>query len=154
MQYAGNQMQYALGYLAVHRHTRLVTIGIGANDVLLCQETTADASASTAELKAVLQEIRANLTTIYTEIRDVAAASKGRLRPWGFRARRTLIKLPAEPVTVIPRLPGTGWPRPSRSYEGLYRGSRPQRGSAVRGWDGAGRAEWAAILRRVLGLYI
>ena len=72
VQYRGTQMQYALKYLAVHRHTRLVTINIGANDVFLCQETTADACASTAELQAVLQEIQANLTTIYTEIRDVA----------------------------------------------------------------------------------
>jgi lysophospholipase L1-like esterase len=65
-------MQYALKYLAVHRHTRLVTINIGANDAFLCQETTADHCASTAELQAVLQEIQANLTTIYTEIRHVA----------------------------------------------------------------------------------
>jgi lysophospholipase L1-like esterase len=65
-------MRYALKYLAVHRHTRLVTINIGANDVFLCQETTADACASAAEVQAVLQEIQANLTTIYTKIRDVA----------------------------------------------------------------------------------
>ena len=45
VQYWGTQMQYALKYLAVHRHTRLVTIDIGANDVFLCQETTADACA-------------------------------------------------------------------------------------------------------------
>ena len=72
MHYRGTQMQYALKYLAVHRHTRLVTINIGANDVFLCQETTADACASAAEVQAVLQEIQANLTTIYTKIRDVA----------------------------------------------------------------------------------
>jgi lysophospholipase L1-like esterase len=72
MQYRGTQMQYALRYLATHRHTRLVTIDIGANDVFLCQETTADACASTAELDAVLDEIQANLTTIYTLIRHVA----------------------------------------------------------------------------------
>ena len=72
VQYRGTQMQYALKYLAVYRHTRLVTIDIGANDVFLCQETTADACASAAELQAVLKEIQANLTTIYTEIRDVA----------------------------------------------------------------------------------
>ena len=72
MQYRGTQMQYALRYLAVHRDTRLVTIDIGANDVFLCEETTADACASPAELEAVLQEIQANLTTIYTLIRDVA----------------------------------------------------------------------------------
>jgi lysophospholipase L1-like esterase len=70
--YRGTQIQYALKYLAVHRHTRLVTINIGANDAFLCQETTADHCASTAELQAVLQEIQANLTTIYTEIRHVA----------------------------------------------------------------------------------
>jgi len=72
VQYQGTQMQYALKYLAVHRDTRLVTIGIGANDVFLCQETTADACVSAAEFQAVLQEIQANLTTIYTLIRDVA----------------------------------------------------------------------------------
>jgi lysophospholipase L1-like esterase len=72
VQYPGTQMQYALKYLAVHRDTRLVTIDIGANDVFLCQETTADACASTAELQAVLQQIQANLTIIYTLIRDVA----------------------------------------------------------------------------------
>jgi lysophospholipase L1-like esterase len=72
VQYPGTQMQYALKYLVVHRRTRLVTIDIGANDVFLCQETTADACASTAEFQAVLQEIQANLTTIYALIRDVA----------------------------------------------------------------------------------
>jgi lysophospholipase L1-like esterase len=70
--YRGTQMEYALKYLAVHRHTRLVTIGIGANDVFLCQATTADHCASAAELQAVLKQIRANLTAIYTQIRDVA----------------------------------------------------------------------------------
>ena len=72
VQYPDTQMRYALRYLAVHRHTRLVTIDIGANDAFLCQETTADACASTAEFQAVLQRIQANLTTIYTLIRDVA----------------------------------------------------------------------------------
>ena len=68
--YRGTQMQYALKYLAVHHHTRLVTIDIGANDLFLCEETTADTCAT--ELQTVLQEIQANLTTIYTQIRDVA----------------------------------------------------------------------------------
>jgi lysophospholipase L1-like esterase len=71
VRYLGTQMRYALGYLALHRDTRLVTIDIGANDVFLCQETTADACASTAELQATLHEIQANLTIIYTLIRDV-----------------------------------------------------------------------------------
>ena len=72
VQYQGTQMEYALKYLAVHRHTVLVTINIGANDAFLCQETTADMCASPAELEAVLQEIQANLAIIYTEIRHVA----------------------------------------------------------------------------------
>jgi lysophospholipase L1-like esterase len=72
VQYQGTQMQYALQYLAVHRHTQLVTIDIGANDAFLCQETTADHCTSPAELQAVLEEIQANLTAIYTQIRDVA----------------------------------------------------------------------------------
>src|SRR6516225_5261058 len=72
VQYQGTQMAYALKYLAVHRHTKLVTIDIGANDAFLCQETTADHYTSPAELEAVLQEIQANLTAIYTQIRDVA----------------------------------------------------------------------------------
>src|SRR5262249_19878432 len=40
VQYQGTQMQYALDYLAVHRHTQLVTINIGANDAFLCQKMT------------------------------------------------------------------------------------------------------------------
>ena len=72
VQYAGTQMLYALRYLATHRNTRLVTIDIGANDVFLCQETTADACASPAELQAVLKKIEVNLAIIYALIRDVA----------------------------------------------------------------------------------
>ena len=72
VQYKGTQMAYALKYLAVHRHTRLVTINIGANDAFLCQETTADHCTSPAELTALVTEIQTNLTTIYTQIRDVA----------------------------------------------------------------------------------
>jgi lysophospholipase L1-like esterase len=69
VRYRGTQMDYALRYLAVHHHTRLVTIDIGANDVFLCQETTPDHCTSTSELQAVLEEIKANLTDIYTQIR-------------------------------------------------------------------------------------
>jgi lysophospholipase L1-like esterase len=72
VQYQGTQMQYALKYLAVHRHTRLVTIDIGANDAFICQETTKDHCTSPAELLALVQEIQTNLTAIYTQIRDVA----------------------------------------------------------------------------------
>jgi lysophospholipase L1-like esterase len=72
VQYQGTQMEYALKYLAVHRHTQLVTINIGANDAFLCQETTKDHCASQSELAAVVQGIESNLKMIFTEIRDVA----------------------------------------------------------------------------------
>jgi len=71
-QYVGTQMDYALHYLAAHKHTRLVTIDIGANDVFLCQETTADKCTSGAELNRVVNEIATNLGTIFHELRDVA----------------------------------------------------------------------------------
>ncbi len=72
VQYQGTQMEYALKYLAVHHHTQLVTIDIGANDLFLCQATTTDHCTSQAEFQRVLTQIAANLTTIYTQIRDVA----------------------------------------------------------------------------------
>ena len=72
VQYQNTQMEYAIKYLAVHHHIQLVTIDIGANDVFLCQATTQDHCTSQAELQGVLQEIQANLTTIYTQIRNVA----------------------------------------------------------------------------------
>jgi lysophospholipase L1-like esterase len=72
VQYQGTQMDYALHYLAVHHHTRLVTIDIGANDAFLCQETTPDHCSSAAELAGVASEIAGNLRTIFHDLRDVA----------------------------------------------------------------------------------
>lgn len=72
VQYQGTQMAYALHYLAAHTHTRLITIDIGANDVFLCQETTADHCTSGAELAGVANEIATNLGTIFHDLRVVA----------------------------------------------------------------------------------
>jgi len=72
VQYQGTQMDYALHYLAAHKHTQLITIDIGANDAFLCQETTADHCTSTAELIGVAGEIAGNLTTILRDLRVVA----------------------------------------------------------------------------------
>lgn len=69
VQYQGTQMQYALQYLAAHKHTRLITIDIGANDAFLCQETTIDHCSSPAELFGVFNEISTNLAAIYRELR-------------------------------------------------------------------------------------
>ena len=70
VQYQGTQMQYALHYLAAHKHTRLITIDVGANDAFLCQETTADHCST--ELGTVGQEIGANLASIFYDLRVVA----------------------------------------------------------------------------------
>jgi lysophospholipase L1-like esterase len=72
VQYQGTQMDYARHYLAAHKHTRLITIDIGANDVFLCQETTSDHCTSSAELVGVANEIAANLASIFHELRVVA----------------------------------------------------------------------------------
>jgi lysophospholipase L1-like esterase len=72
VQYQGTQMDYALHYLAAHKHTRLITIDIGANDAFLCEETTADHCTSRAELAAVAGEIAGNLGTIFHDLRVVA----------------------------------------------------------------------------------
>jgi len=72
VEYRGTQMQYALHYLHAHKHTRLVTIDIGANDAFLCQETTADQCTSNGELLAVANQLSANLGTIFHDLRHVA----------------------------------------------------------------------------------
>jgi lysophospholipase L1-like esterase len=72
VQYQGSQIDYALHYLAAHKHTRLITIDIGANDAFLCQATTADHCTSPAELAGVANEIAANLGTIFHDLRVVA----------------------------------------------------------------------------------
>jgi lysophospholipase L1-like esterase len=72
VQYQGTQMEYALQYLAAHKHTRLITIDIGANDAFLCQETTADQCTSPVELAGVASEIAGNLGTIFHDLRVVA----------------------------------------------------------------------------------
>jgi lysophospholipase L1-like esterase len=78
VQYRGTQMAYALGYLAAHKHTRLITIDVGANDFFLCQETTPDQCGSDAELGGVANEIAGNLATILQDLR-VVAGYRGRI---------------------------------------------------------------------------
>ncbi len=72
VQYRGTQIEYALQYLAAHKHTRLVTLDIGANDAFLCQETTADHCASPGELAGLASELAHNLATILRDLRNVA----------------------------------------------------------------------------------
>jgi lysophospholipase L1-like esterase len=70
--YQGTQIGYALRFLLLHRHTRLVTLDIGANDAFLCQETTADQCSSPAELLGLASQITTNLGTIVHDLRHVA----------------------------------------------------------------------------------
>jgi lysophospholipase L1-like esterase len=74
VEYQGTQMQYALGFLAHEKHTQLITIDIGANDVFVCQETTPDQCSSQTELAAVAQEIGTNLAAIITALRGTGYA--------------------------------------------------------------------------------
>ncbi|HEY7422230.1 MAG TPA: SGNH/GDSL hydrolase family protein [Gaiellaceae bacterium] len=68
--YRGTQIDYAVHYLRAHKHTNLVTIDIGANDVFLCQETTPDQCTGT-DLLGVANQLAANLGTIFHDLRDV-----------------------------------------------------------------------------------
>lgn len=75
VQYQGTQMEYALHYLAAHKHTRLITIDVGANDAFLCQATTPDHCTSPLEIAGVANQIGANLATIFHDLRVVAGYS-------------------------------------------------------------------------------
>ena len=69
--YQGSQLSYAVRYLRQHPGTRLVTIGIGANDLFRCEETTADHCAG-PDLNRTLAEVTTNLDTILGALRDEA----------------------------------------------------------------------------------
>lgn len=69
VQYQGTQMDYALQYLHAHKHTKLITLDIGANDAFVCQETTADRCTSTSELLGVAGQIASNIGTIIQQLR-------------------------------------------------------------------------------------
>jgi len=68
--YAGSQLSYAVGYLQQHPDTRLVTIGIGGNDLFRCRELTADCWG--AVLSQTLAATTANLDLILATLRGQA----------------------------------------------------------------------------------
>lgn len=69
--YGGSQLRYAVRYLKRHPLTKLVTIDIGANDVFVCQQTTADYCTGT-DFDRVLVKIRGNLAEIMSALRRQA----------------------------------------------------------------------------------
>lgn len=64
--YSSTQLDFALGFLKSHPQTRLVTVGLGANDVLLL---TAACSGDPTCIQAGLATVAANMETILTDLR-------------------------------------------------------------------------------------
>jgi lysophospholipase L1-like esterase len=69
VKYTGSQLAAAVANLKADPDTRLVTLMIGADDLLLCLETTKDKCASRSEQKAVLSHLGNNLETILKGLR-------------------------------------------------------------------------------------
>lgn len=67
VKYLETQLQYATAYLRSHHNTKLVTLMIGINDVIRCQEASSDNCAS--ELPDILEQLSANVETAMSEIR-------------------------------------------------------------------------------------
>ena len=74
--YTSTQADFAIAFLKSHPNTKLVTVGLGANDVLLLQaQCSGDFSCITSELPQVLAGVTTNLEAILTDLR--AAGFKG-----------------------------------------------------------------------------
>lgn len=68
--YVSTQLGFAEDFLGAHRNTKLVTIGLGANDVFLLQKSCAGApQCIAAGLPAVLATIAQNMETILFSLR-------------------------------------------------------------------------------------
>ena len=69
--YRGSQLSFAVHYLQQHPDTRLVTLGIGANDLFRCQVVTADHCGG-SDLGPTLAEVTSNLDIILGALRNQA----------------------------------------------------------------------------------
>jgi len=68
--YTGTQLQFATTFLAAHRNTRLVSIGLGANDAFILETACGgDPTCIANGLPQVLATISANMRTILNAIR-------------------------------------------------------------------------------------
>ncbi len=70
--YRGPQLAFAVAFLRSHPDVRLVSLMIGANDLLVCQETTKDGCTSRSEQQPVLAMIRRNVHRIVSALRRKA----------------------------------------------------------------------------------
>src|SRR5438309_4155402 len=69
--YKGPQLAYALAFLRAHKHTSLVTMTIGANDIFLLQKACNNAvPCLLGGLPAVFASVQAHLMAIYQAIRS------------------------------------------------------------------------------------
>jgi lysophospholipase L1-like esterase len=72
--YSSTQIAFATAYLRLHRSVRVVTIGVGANDLFLLQASCATTPNPTAcvdaEFPSVLASISANMAKILQDIRS------------------------------------------------------------------------------------
>lgn len=69
--YSSTQLDYAMNYLQTHKHTRLVTIGLGANDAFLLQSSCGgDLACIQSGLPTLLGSIYANMNTIMANLRS------------------------------------------------------------------------------------
>ncbi len=74
VEYAGSQLEFALGYLASHPRVRVVTLMIGANDVQLVADGCAwDAACIQEKLPQALPNLARNLVLVLRSLRAVAS---------------------------------------------------------------------------------
>ena len=69
--YQGSQLDFAVQYLRSHPRTRLVTLNVGANDLFICQATTADRCTG-SDFGATVDRIEKNVDTILSTLRRQA----------------------------------------------------------------------------------
>ncbi len=69
--YDGAQLDYAVRYLRHHPRTRLVSLDIGANDLFVCQSTTADRCTGT-DFAETVATVQANVSRILGALRHRA----------------------------------------------------------------------------------
>jgi lysophospholipase L1-like esterase len=68
--YTGSQLDYALAFLAAHPNTKLVTINVGGNDLLVVQNQCAgDAVCEVTNLPGAVAKLTANLTDTFATLR-------------------------------------------------------------------------------------
>jgi lysophospholipase L1-like esterase len=69
--YPGSQLDFAVSYLRSHPRTRLVSLMVGANDLFICQSTTADRCTG-SDFTDTVARVEKNVDTILSTLRQRA----------------------------------------------------------------------------------